>query len=299
MYQTSFPPRTKSAFTLIELLVVIAIIAILAAILFPVFAQARASARKTSCLSNEKQAATAQAMYTQDYDEVFVSPWNCSAPILRADGSTYRAYSPWTVLVQPYVKNQQMFLCPDQADVNFANGPNSRPLLYSGYGWNGGYLSKFIGTDTCGVDRWDANSISIVKRPANTILFLDFVGVDYASADHTQVWTPINDYVDPPINCYAFGNTHCDAYAAGWTGTTGDGVTDYYDYPGYGGASFRHSGSGWKDKTLPDGGANVAFCDGHAKFMKPGALLAGTNFVAGKSGTKVTDTDAYMWDPNN
>src|SRR5690348_13685049 len=68
--------RRSSAFTLIELLVVIAIIAILAAILFPVFAQAREKARSTSCLSNEKQIDTAAQMYVQDYDEhIFVGDW--------------------------------------------------------------------------------------------------------------------------------------------------------------------------------------------------------------------------------
>ena len=72
--------RTHSAFTLIELLVVIAIIAILAAILFPVFAQARASARKASCISNMKQLALAELMYVQDYDEKY-SHWPLCATI--------------------------------------------------------------------------------------------------------------------------------------------------------------------------------------------------------------------------
>src|SRR2546423_14978469 len=84
----------RAAFTLIELLVVIAIIAILAAILFPVFAQAREQARKTSCLSNVKQIALGSAMYTQDYDEQFVVAWGAPA-------------GPWTDLLQPYIKNGQ------------------------------------------------------------------------------------------------------------------------------------------------------------------------------------------------
>src|SRR5512147_426654 len=83
----------KSGFTLIELLVVIAIIAILAAILFPVFAQARSAARRTQCLSNMKQVGTALLMYTQDYDESL--PW-----------STSSAFSGWTWYqsVDPYIK---------------------------------------------------------------------------------------------------------------------------------------------------------------------------------------------------
>jgi prepilin-type N-terminal cleavage/methylation domain-containing protein/prepilin-type processing-associated H-X9-DG protein len=96
--------RTR-AFTLIELLVVIAIIAILAAILFPVFAQARESARKSSCQSNLKQLSTAVLMYKQDYDERYPrDAWGVN----NAD--------PWWVLVQPYIKNGGVIDCPSQDD---------------------------------------------------------------------------------------------------------------------------------------------------------------------------------------
>ena len=92
----------RRAFTLIELLVVIAIIAILAAILFPVFAQAREKARSTQCLSNCKQIASAVYMYVQDYDETY-------SPNLYAHGATaYTFYD----LHMPYVKNQGVFMCP-------------------------------------------------------------------------------------------------------------------------------------------------------------------------------------------
>src|SRR5688572_14558614 len=100
MKQGSF----RRAFTLIELLVVIAIIAILAAILFPVFAQAREAARKTSCLSNVKQIMTGVKMYTQDYDEL--NPQYVWTPV--AGGN----YHTWMELVNPYVKNAGVFLCP-------------------------------------------------------------------------------------------------------------------------------------------------------------------------------------------
>src|SRR5215212_2811925 len=92
-----------SGFTLIELLVVIAIIASLAAILFPVFAQAREQARKTSCLSNAKQWGLGILMYIQDYDETMIKSVNYGSPLLRDDGSVYRAYQPWPALVQPYI----------------------------------------------------------------------------------------------------------------------------------------------------------------------------------------------------
>jgi len=100
---------------LIELLVVIAIIAILAAILFPVFAQARESARRTTCLSNEKQIGLAILQYAQDYDESFPLVF---APNTSADNSSmyykggWRIYT-WQNLVQPYSKNWQTFVCPD------------------------------------------------------------------------------------------------------------------------------------------------------------------------------------------
>src|SRR5579859_3810893 len=95
---------SRRAFTLIELLVVIAIIAILAAILFPVFAQARESARKTSCLSNTKQINTALQMYTQDYDEMVA---------LNITSSPGNPINTWQDLAQPYMKNYNIILCPD------------------------------------------------------------------------------------------------------------------------------------------------------------------------------------------
>src|ERR1700753_3578344 len=92
----SSPARTARAFTLIELLVVIAIIAILAAILFPVFAQAREKARQTTCLSNEKQIGLGIMQYVQDYDETYPQ-------------STDGAYVQWYNMIQPYIKNGELY----------------------------------------------------------------------------------------------------------------------------------------------------------------------------------------------
>jgi prepilin-type N-terminal cleavage/methylation domain-containing protein/prepilin-type processing-associated H-X9-DG protein len=116
----------KFGFTLIELLVVIAIIAILAAILFPVFAQARDQARQTTCLNNLKQLGTGLMMYAQDYDENFPSwpfttkPNLLSSPIFRDWG-----YSTWVYALMPYVKNNQIFACPNgpKTGANFLLGP--------------------------------------------------------------------------------------------------------------------------------------------------------------------------------
>jgi prepilin-type N-terminal cleavage/methylation domain-containing protein/prepilin-type processing-associated H-X9-DG protein len=103
----------RRGFTLIELLVVIAIIAILAAILFPVFAQAREKARTISCLSNTKQIALAQIQYAGDYDDQIV-PWqtlSCNGAVDRTkDDQVYANL--WIGLLQPYIKNQQIGFCP-------------------------------------------------------------------------------------------------------------------------------------------------------------------------------------------
>ena len=100
----TMPARRRQTFTLIELLVVIAIIAILAAILFPVFARAREQARKTACLSNLKQIGTALLMYCQDYDETLVP-----VAIGVCPGPT--AFS-WADLSYAYTKNEKLFDCP-------------------------------------------------------------------------------------------------------------------------------------------------------------------------------------------
>jgi prepilin-type N-terminal cleavage/methylation domain-containing protein len=112
----------KRAFTLIELLVVIAIIAILAAILFPVFAQAREAARKAACLSNMKQIGLAAGMYSTDYDELIV-PSN-----MGNAGATVS----WPSLLQPYTKNEGIFVCPSGEP-----GPTSRDV--------GGVSGNFTG----------------------------------------------------------------------------------------------------------------------------------------------------------
>jgi prepilin-type N-terminal cleavage/methylation domain-containing protein/prepilin-type processing-associated H-X9-DG protein len=97
----------QRGFTLIELLVVIAIIAILAAILFPVFAQAREAARKTTCVSNSKQMGTAISMYKTDYDDTFPSAY-----YYNNDSNSGGGYAHWSGLIQPYTKNWGLFVCP-------------------------------------------------------------------------------------------------------------------------------------------------------------------------------------------
>jgi prepilin-type N-terminal cleavage/methylation domain-containing protein len=114
----------RRAFTLIELLVVIAIIAILAAILFPVFAQAREKARATTCLSNLKQQGLGAMMYAQDYDETIMPFWYVDAPYT---GQPFPQRTTYYLLIQPYIKNWQIFKCPSAPLQNIVIRDTSTP----------------------------------------------------------------------------------------------------------------------------------------------------------------------------
>lgn len=151
---------SRRGFTLIELLVVIAIIAILAAILFPVFARAREKARQASCLSNIKQIALAGLMYTQDYDEKFpghgcgwMDPW----------GSTTRTEICYAAKIYPYMKNIQIFRCPSDS-ANYAQPGRDD----NAYGNNLRYVAGRANSS------WNA-SLGEIQSPAETIWYADAV----------------------------------------------------------------------------------------------------------------------------
>lgn len=150
------------AFTLIELLVVIAIIAILAAILFPVFAQAREAARKTSCSSNLNQLGKASMMYSQDFDESLVPSY------VQGFGGATGGWVGWSELVQPYTKNLGVLRCPS-ADLPGSwnpSGTSGDDWQFTAYACN----QRISGDVLLG---WPVANLASLNFPASTFLFFD------------------------------------------------------------------------------------------------------------------------------
>jgi prepilin-type N-terminal cleavage/methylation domain-containing protein/prepilin-type processing-associated H-X9-DG protein len=231
--------KRHNAFTLIELLVVIAIIAILAAILFPVFARARENARKASCMSNLKQIGLAVTMYVQDYDETYPIANMYPAPQPATD---------WYNVLDPYAKSKQVFICPDvgRSGLGGATGAatntyawnmcGTSPIGYKGNGF--GYFYNEACTPT------GANSatpgaypvkLSTVQEASTTILITDATSNGYPSG-----------------SLYALG--------------------------GFDGMQYipvLHGGQSWSASsvTVTDfaGGGNYLFTDGHVKFLQASA----------------------------
>jgi prepilin-type N-terminal cleavage/methylation domain-containing protein/prepilin-type processing-associated H-X9-DG protein len=169
--------RGRAGFTLIELLVVIAIIAILAAILFPVFAQAREKARQASCLSNTRQIGLAIMQYVQDYDETLTRQWYVSSS---------KAEQPrWMDAVQPYAKNTEIFTCP-----SFYSALNRKYVPYPTRGTTG-TAARQIGAYAWNVAYWeykntpatapyagahgpmDGAPMALLQAPADTVLVVE------------------------------------------------------------------------------------------------------------------------------
>jgi prepilin-type N-terminal cleavage/methylation domain-containing protein len=149
-------PVFRRAFTLIELLVVIAIIAILAAILFPVFASAKVAAKAAACGSNSRQLGVALEMYRSDYDGQY----------MLAAYATSSAFLIWHDILDPYVKNKEIWLCPG-SDLKKTDS-NGTPTSHFGY--NARYLTT-IATNFANFMTHTAASESQVQSPADTVLF--------------------------------------------------------------------------------------------------------------------------------
>ena len=228
---------SRHAFTLIELLVVVAIIAILAAILFPVFAQARTKARQTSSLSNLRQLGLGVAMYMQD----------CEGYPLASSPSSQVPRTRWADHIYPYVKNDTVFLAPG-ADEETYKKPfaHNAKSLYGGYGYNYQYL---------GNSRFPFAAIDAdITSPSETVAITDTQGCSFDAG----VRNAGNYTIDPPVPS-ARGSR---------PGAPGAG---FYGAPASTECSGIHG-----CRALPDerhqGMVTVGFADGHTKAMKRKSL---------------------------
>jgi prepilin-type N-terminal cleavage/methylation domain-containing protein len=311
----------KRAFTLIELLVVIAIIAILAAILFPVFAQAKLAAKKTASLSNIKQVTLANIMYENDYDDDFVLEsqnfYEDQCGIAAASGTTHcylgwaQPSLDWPLLLQPYIKSLGLYVDPATGDSQgmFGSGPNALAgyqNIHAQYAYNYVFLSPidvFVGNTGGWLPTGSAYQFAGIGRsssqavhPANTVMFTSAQSaITSTTSNAGQYQTPDLDFAVPP----GIGEQIYDA-------------TNRLEFVGTG-SSFPLWASQWVMNTpageltattrclQPYQGGITGFVDGHAKAMQVGALTAGTDFGTsntsenGGNGSFVTNVNNYIW----
>lgn len=247
----------ERGFTLIELLVVIAIIAILAAILFPVFAKAREKARQADCLSNEKQLGLAIMQYIQDNNQKFPcgTEQTQNPPI-----QTYQQGTGWSNQIYPYVKSTAVYKCPDDSTSSLVatnNGTTEtfQPISYfmnTNLAGNG--VSAYM-TQTFGYGTGLGLAQSALNAPASTVVLAEDTGVQ---ADPTTYSAMPNDAV-------------------------GDGKNPLYsNVPPTGSSTPAYAtgtmGSGWGATSTPQHdqfASNFLLADGHAKFLQPQVVSPG------------------------
>lgn len=251
----------KAAFTLIELLVVIAIIAILAAILFPVFAAAKTAAKKTMSLSNVKQIGMASQLYMGDYDDT-TPPVFWFDP-LALDYPTAQGFHYYALLMLPYTINEKIFLCPaDSAEDPVLTDPqgkgrfdasSSYRYYFMGanpsYGYNYRYLNRFLGTVTImgmPTRQFSGVAMTSIDNSAETVMFAEATMKGLRGVRNSVGYA----LIEPPFGIASVGY-------AGWTGS----------YP-----DARSQGQLWgrfdKKSVL------VAWLDGHAKVAQIASLKA-------------------------
>jgi prepilin-type processing-associated H-X9-DG protein/prepilin-type N-terminal cleavage/methylation domain-containing protein len=228
----------RMAFTLIELLVVIAIIAILAAILFPVFAQARATARKAGCQSNLKQIGLAVSMYADDYDEALIP---------QGLGATLKLWRPWMQLAQPYVKNKQVFICPEAPELSRFTLDDAS--VQSGYGMNRVH--------------WDGDGTPGGSPP-------DPPTMDYGSLGGKRGTATLSQVVLPAGTIFATdheGEEVLWRYHSDKHGFVRALQADGKPYPNN--TRDSNSPAGLKAAARHGGGADYLFLDGHVRWYRP------------------------------
>jgi len=228
-------PATRRAFTLIELLVVIAIIALLAALIFPVFGAAREKGRQTACLSNTRQLGDALLMYVQDSDETF--PFSYSSGV-----GNY-----WPLLVRPYVTQRATagaatcFVCPSAGGDTLTYSTNPQVVgLYDPAGVPANFFPAVVALP-------DIAEPTGVVLLGDTLLSKDGQGLLGAGAAAPVEFA----YPHPALRK---DHTRDATWCAPWVVPSTDGCNNKQ-------ISYRHSGS-----------AEFVFCDGHAKAAKPGTL---------------------------
>ena len=294
----------RKAFTLIELLVVIAIIAILAAILFPVFAQAKAAAKKTAALSNIKQLGLGTAIYTSDVDDTMPAGHNCDTTNNPTDNGWFCAVPvDWNLVLKPYTKQplskgESIFKAVGvEADYyrtwtpNPVNGNDDWNQKFSTIGYNIDYLqpSARCGAPMTGFrGKWGYPiSATRPEAPAETVMLTETKPMTILSSGGYYPSNLVNSPAAAganslvcPIDGWGANNTFEDGNIGGSIGVPKTGTGLFMP---------RHTGSGV-----------VTFCDGHAKAMKPGALAAGTNWTTtrNKADILITDLSKYLWSLN-
>jgi prepilin-type N-terminal cleavage/methylation domain-containing protein/prepilin-type processing-associated H-X9-DG protein len=244
-------PNRKRGFTLIELLVVIAIIAILAAILFPVFAQAREKARGVSCLSNTKQVGLGVNMYVQDYDETYPigvrDDWNNS----------------WPVVVQPYIKNTDIFRCPDDNTRELVSGGwtvpwGGVPISFAANGYEAWVGSGFKLLGVMGMAQpWLGNGVqaqAAVNKVAESVMVTERHNHDNLLAGG---WGNLSSFGPGQIIMWGDNSLWPTIAPEGIPNGTRNVANKYPTGPD-GCVSVKHSEM-----------ANFLMCDGHAKATRP------------------------------